>query len=205
MSVLTPTVTPPPSFCILLSSCALVRLTQNFTVYMYTSLLFTKSLSEATNNIIHHFSKMNSVLVSLLACVVFAAARSRDFEPYHNGWSGYPVYHGNPHNHEYDYRQFGGYPVHVGNGQFYFLGIYQGKNGHFCLFHEVVTVWRPPNLKKRRTKSYRPNCECTVFRTLYKNNINVVPISTTASHVYDLNCQLLKVSRGIMSSRSIHL
>ena len=37
-----------------------------------------------------------------------------------------------PYNHEFDYRNFRGYPVHIGNGRFYFLGLYQGGWSHMC-------------------------------------------------------------------------
>ena len=48
-----------------------------------------------------------------------------------NAGYGYPYgqYGGNDyaHNHEYDFRRYGGFPVHVGAGRFQFLGSYGGK------------------------------------------------------------------------------
>ena len=59
----------------------------------------------------------------------------------HYGWyggnGGYDG-HDSGHNHEFDYRRYGGYPVHIGKGQFQFLGIYGGKT-NFC--YEMFQDW----------------------------------------------------------------
>ena len=86
------------------------------------------------------FSHFGLTMQSLCLLLLTLVAAATAYYPYHNGYYGYPGYHGYGgyqgypgylgygHNHEYNYRQFGGYPVHVGNGQFYFLGTYGGKN-----------------------------------------------------------------------------
>ena len=93
------------------------------------------------------FSHFGLTMQSLCLLLLTLVAAATAYYPYHNGYYGYPGYHGYGgyqgypgylgygHNHEYDYRQFGGYPVHVGNGQFYFLGTYRGENIiiFFCL------------------------------------------------------------------------
>ena len=92
------------------------------------------------------FSHFGLTMQSLCLLLLTLVAAATAYDPYHNGYYGYPGYHGYGgyqsypgylgygHNHEYDYRQFGGYPVHVGNGQFYFLGTYGGKNIIISLF-----------------------------------------------------------------------
>ena len=85
---------------------------------------------------------VNSILVFVASWGLFASIMGVPLGYFNNDYRRdylHPGFDGvDPYNHEFDYRNFRGYPVHLGNGRFYFLGTFGGRYFTSKIIHCII-------------------------------------------------------------------